>query len=310
MLGSMIQLNLVKCQFVLMALGILVTGLLMNFFERHLPSVFVQVFRYGKFSYVGKNSYVNYLEVPKRWFKHFYIVATLYSIFAIFLLIQAYIFSSPVPGTVLTFLDFIGTKDRTVTVNATTTCIAITLFFLQVWKRLYETCCVSVFSECKINIIHYCVGIAHYLGAATAIILEAPGFARPSFKHKTTLSIYDINLASVVGTCLFLWAWYQQYKATVILANLRKDKKGCVVTYQHKLPVGGLFNRLSSPHMFTEMLMYFALYIILWGHTIWPYVFFWVFCNQCETALLNHWWYKSTFKEYPTKRRAFLPFVL
>ena len=249
------------------------------------------------------------LEVPKRWFKHFYVVASLYSIVVLCLLFSSYCLSRPVPHGFNILFDVLATKERTVSINATAALLASILFCGQMWRRLYETCAISVYSDCKINIVHYIVGIVHYVGATTAIIIEAPGFALPSFKHKATLSIWDLNLRMICGTLVFLWAWYQQYRAAVILANLRKDENGTVVTYKHRLPVGGLFDRLSSPHMFCEMLMYFALNLILWGHTIWPYVFFWVLCNQCETALLNHWWYQTNFKAYPKERKAFLPFV-
>jgi len=31
---------------------------------------------------------------------------------------------------------------------------------------------------------------------------------------------------------------------------------------------------------------------------------------QVETALLTHWWYISKFKDYPTDRKAIIPYVL
>ena len=293
-----------------MASAILFMSLLVNFFEHYLPSTIIQTFRYGKFSYTGRRSYINYLEVPKRWFKHFYVIATVYLTIILYLLFSAYCLSRPAPRGLKDLFDVIATKERTVSVNATTAALATVLLCCQVWRRFYETFMISVFSDCKINIVHYLIGIAHYLGAATALIVEAPGFSTPSFKHKATLSVWDLmNARSIFGPMIFFWAWYHQYRSAVILANLRKDEKGTVVTYEHRLPVGGLFDRLSSPHMFCEVIMYFALNLILWGHTIWPYVFFWVLCNQCETALLNHWWYKSHFKAYPKQRKAFLPFL-
>lgn len=307
---NILYLNLVKCLFVLMAFGMLIVSLLVNFCEQHLPIVIVQTFRYGKFSYTGKKSIINYFEVPKSWFRHFYVIATIYSFAVIYVVSSVYFFQSSVPEVTKLFLDIAGSPNRTVTINATPAYIAMLLLCAQIWKRLYETFCISVYSDSKINVVHYLVGIAHYLGALTAILMEAPVFAAPSFKHRVTFTTEDFHLNLVIGVVIFAWAWCHQYKSAVILANLRKDEKGSIVNYDHKLPVGGLFDRLSSPHMFCEMLMYLALNIILWGHSTWPYVFLWVFCNQCETALLSHWWYKSKFKAYPKKRKAFLPFIL
>lgn len=302
--------NLLKCGFIFLAGSILATGLMVNFCESRLPAPIVQAVRYGKFSYVGKKTFVSHLDVPKRWFKHFYVVATLYSIFILYMVINTYLWMRPVDDAILAGLDLLGSSYRSSTVNATSVCLAVALFCIQVWKRLYETFAISVFSETKINISHYIIGMYHYLGSFTAIIMEAPGFARSSYKYRSTLSFDDIGVSGIVGSSIFLWACYHQYRSAVILANLRKDKNGQVVCYQHKIPEGGLFKRLSSPHMFCEMLMYWALLIILWGNRMWPYVFLWVLCNQCESALLNHWWYRSNFKDYPTERKAFLPFIL
>lgn len=304
-------LNLVKCGFILMAFAVLVLSLLVNFFEPRLPGAIVQTFRYGKFSYVSnRKSFVDHLEVPKSWFRHFYFVATVYSFVISYLFINAYVYHNPTPELVSWLLDLVATPERTATVSATSVCLATALFCLQIWRRLYETFSVSVFSDCKINVVQYFIGIAHYVGAATALLMEAPGFANPSFKSKITPSLSDLGLREVAAVAIFMWAWYNQYQTALILANLRKNKSGTVVSYNYKLPVGGLFDRLSSPHMFCEMLMYLALNLIVWGHTTWPYIFFWVFCNQCETALLSHWWYKATFKTYPKNRKAYLPFIL
>lgn len=302
--------NLVKCGFIFLAASVLVGGLMVNFCESRLPAAIVQAFRFGKFSYVGKKTFVSHLEVPKRWFKHFYVIATLYSIFMLYLIVNTYVLSKPVCSVVLTLLDLVGSSYRSTKVNATTVCLAMALFCIQVWKRFYETFVISVFSDTKINISHYIIGICHYLGSFTAIILEAPGFARLSHKYRYTLSVDDIGITGIVGSIIFLWACYNQYRSAVVLANLRKDEKGQIVCYEHKIPEGGLFKRLSSPHMFCEMLMYLALLIVLWGNTTWPFVFIWVLCNQCENALLNHWWYQTNFKDYPTERKAFLPFIL
>jgi 3-oxo-5-alpha-steroid 4-dehydrogenase 3 len=84
---------------------------------------------------------------------------------------------------------------------------------------------------------------------------------------------------------LFLWAFYHQYKATVLLANLRKDKKGSIVTLEHQVPQGDWFELVSSPHNLAEILMYFALTFILLGSNTWPVVFLWVLSNQVSHAV-------------------------
>lgn len=55
--------------------------------------------------------------------------------------------------------------------------MSLVLLSLQCWRRLYETTCVSVFSNGKINIAQYFAGFFHYALAAAAIVAEAPVFA-------------------------------------------------------------------------------------------------------------------------------------
>lgn len=83
---------------------------------------------------------------------------------------------------------------------------------------------------------------------------------------------------------LFLWASYHQYKAAVLLANLRKDGKGSIVTLQHHVPRGDWFEMVSSPHNLAEVMIYLALTFILWGSSTWPFVFLWVLSNQVSCA--------------------------
>ncbi|XP_031634805.1 polyprenol reductase-like [Contarinia nasturtii] len=109
---------------------------------------------------------------------------------------------------------------------------------------------------------------------------------------------------------VFFLGWYQQLRANLMLANLRKNRSGDVITEKHLMPQGGFFDFVSSPHMFFEVLMYTALTVILIGNTSWIWVFLWVIGNQIETAWLTHKWYLETFKNYPKNRRAIIPQIL
>jgi hypothetical protein len=70
-----------------------------------------------------------------------------------------------------------------------------------------------------------------------------------------------------------------------MLANLRKDKKGSIVTLEHQVPRGHWFELVSSPHNMAEILMYLALTFILFGSNTWPVVFLWVLSNQVSHAI-------------------------
>lgn len=47
---------------------------------------------------------------------------------------------------------------------------------LQVIRRCYECQFISVYSDSKMNILHYIVGMTFYFGVGLSLIHDAPGF--------------------------------------------------------------------------------------------------------------------------------------
>ncbi|XP_063222729.1 polyprenol reductase [Bacillus rossius redtenbacheri] len=303
------EISFLKIVFSLMTLFMIIGGGLMNNIEHFLPVFFTQTFRYGKFAYRGKPSSLKLIEVPKRWFKHFYVFGAVYTTLAMATAFYVYFLSGTSPSYLSALLDLLTSRDRKASGSAESCFLALCLLTIHTWHRLYETWCVSIFSESRINIAHYVVGYLHYFGSVSAILAESPGFTNTKDLN-ATFRLKDITSLDIYGCALFLWACYHQYKCAVILANLRKNHKGEVVTYEHRIPHGDWFELVSSPHLLSEVLMYLALALVLRGSHTWLFVFLWVFCNQVESALLAHWWYLSNFKDYPKQRRAILPYIL
>lgn len=75
------------------------------------------------------------------------------------------------------------------------------------------------------------------------------------------------------------------------------------------MPTGSYFELVSSPHMFFELVMYVALWGLLYPNRTFFCVMLFVFCNQIGVAHFTHQWYRSTFPQYPKSRRAFIPFL-
>lgn len=92
--------------------------------------------------------------------------------------------------------------------------------------------------------------------------------------------IDSLKIKDLIGAIIFLWMSYQQLQTNIILANLRKDKNGIIVTKEHKIPRGGLFNYISAPLQFTEIGMYMALKIIISQGETYFFVCLWVVVNQ------------------------------
>ncbi|XP_031635321.1 polyprenol reductase-like isoform X3 [Contarinia nasturtii] len=132
------------------------------------------------FSFHGKPTrVVQASEVPKSYFKHFYVFAIVWAILIFSLTFNLYVLGTTVPGFVIDALDFLYGKDRVANISAFTALQTTFLLTLQCARRFYETQYIQVFSkQAKINFVHYLVGYLHYFGAFLAIISQAPGFVR------------------------------------------------------------------------------------------------------------------------------------
>ncbi|XP_044255995.1 polyprenol reductase-like [Tribolium madens] len=301
--------NLCKLFFVIITSSLVILGVLINFFEPYLPAFIKKTFRYGKFASDEKLLLVQSVEVPKSYFKHFYIAAT-FVFCPIFLkeVFVVYVFNREVDDWFETLLNFSCGNGRLATVPVHRVLIASILLSLQIFRRFYDTHFVSVFSEnAMINLSHYIIGMVFYPAVMLIMLSEAPKFAQNG--TNSVLHLSEIGIIDLFAIMFFLWAWYHQHVATVILANLRKNKKGDVVDQGYKLPEGDWFNYLSSPHSTAEIIMYTALTLLLAKNSSWLYVYAWILSNQIETILLSHWWYLDRFKNFPPKRKALIPFI-
>lgn len=112
--------------------------------------------------------------------------------------------------------------------SAFTALQATFLLTLQCARRFYETQYIQVFSkQAKINFTHYLVGYLHYFGAFLAIISRAPGFVHnPNPEDLTYINFDMIVPRNLSMMSVFLLAWFQQLRANLMLANLRKNRSG------------------------------------------------------------------------------------
>jgi steroid 5-alpha reductase family enzyme len=108
----------------------------------------------------------------------------------------------------------------------------------------------------------------------------------------------------IVGISLFFVGFYINNKSDTYLIGLRKGKqKGYVI------PREGLFNYVSCPNFFGELLEWLGFAIMTWSVAGLAF-FLWTFFNLVPRALSHHRWYKSTFPDYPKDRKAVFPFIL
>lgn len=212
--------------------------------------------------------------------------------------------------------------------------ICMILVMGQVCRRLSECTLLSVYSNARMNVVHYIFGYLFYFGVGLSVVAEAPGFTGRGKTYEASLCLTDqlnntgINSTIigpsevvfkgnffawnyVLGVIIFIGASVLQFQSHYILANLRKDNTGKIVTLEHSIPRGGMFNILSCPHYFAEILIYLSLSLIFGGQSsTWWMVCCFVTTNQIIVGLFNHHWYHQKFKDYPSSRKAVLPYVL
>ncbi|KAF8793301.1 polyprenol reductase-like [Argiope bruennichi] len=280
-------------------------------FVKNIPSVLVRFYSFGKAhkSFNKQNSVIKWFEIPKRWFSHFYVFAVVYFLFITKAVLLRYFGNVSSPFFVQ-LLNLLGSSKREGIVSAESVVILSILLFLQVCRRCYECLFVSVYSDAKMNISHYIVGFTFYFGVGLSLLHDAPGFEKFNDHSVNYISGKWVTLPHLIGVVLFLSAFNLQFKTHKTLASLRKtgDK---VTSTGHYLPTSGFFEYVSCPHYFAEIVIYLSGCIILGGKSYsWWLVCLWTVCSQILTGLMSHQWYKKTFKNYPVKRKAVIPFLL
>ncbi|CAK1578007.1 unnamed protein product [Parnassius mnemosyne] len=196
-------------------------------------------------------------------------------------------------------------------VTATAAFIAMSLITFHCARRCYESHLLQVFaSSGKINICYYGTAYVHYATFILATVGEAPLFCGDRVKENIRWIDTRTQILCIPCILIFLLASYEQYKSNVILANLRKDKKtGAVVTEEHRVPRGRLFECVSSPHRLCEVILYIVIAVLIPTKTM-IIMCVWVLCNQVQCAVHAHVWYRKTFKDYPDNRMALIPYLL
>lgn len=89
-----------------------------------------------------------------------------------------------------------------------------------------------------------------------------------------------LTIMQLICASIFLWSTYKQLRTNFILAGLRKNQHGDVVTNEYKIPYGELFNYISNPLELMEILVYLMISAILWQASTFHYITIFVIMNQ------------------------------
>lgn len=119
--------NFVDLIFIHFILTIVLLATLINVSEAYLPAIILQTFRYGKHAYNGiPSKLVSQCEIPKSYFKHFYVFAIVWSLMVFGLATIVYVGQWPAAQWMILCLDALCGYNRIVSSECANLAIGIT----------------------------------------------------------------------------------------------------------------------------------------------------------------------------------------
>jgi len=112
------------------------------------------------------------------------------------------------------------------------------------------------------------------------------------------------STAFILGVIVFVVGWVINQHSDLLLHKLRGPGET-----GYKIPRGGLYKRVSCPNYLGEMLEWAGWAIAAWSLAGLAFAVFTI-ANLLPRAIANHRWYREEFADYPSERRAVIPFLL
>ncbi|KAI8874285.1 hypothetical protein GQ42DRAFT_159869 [Ramicandelaber brevisporus] len=243
-------------------------------------------------------SWFESLRVPKAWFTHFYIVGSLWNA----LIIAASL--------------YFGASGRVLVVSSVNQ--------VHLLRRLYECLYVQVLSaSAMMHAGVYLLGVTYYITTPLALVIDP----NPTLQQQQHLSWYDVAFILLAFNAMI--GQYQHHK---LLADLRspsttkssndKDnnnsksskssKSSSSSSNKYSIPRGGMFDMVSCPHYFLEI-VYYSYMWLLTGSTAnitTLILVLYVAITLSISATSTHKWYKEHFGElYPLDRKRIIPAI-
>ena len=116
----------------------------------------------------------------------------------------------------------------------------------------------------------------------------------------STITYLEPNI--VIGIVVFFLGMYINHTADGKLIALRKENIG------YQIPKGWLFQYVSCPNHFGEIIEWTGYAIIGWNLPALSFAV-WTFCNLVPRTLNHHEWYFENFEDYPKNRKAVIPYI-
>ncbi|KAI9106190.1 hypothetical protein DFS34DRAFT_50258 [Phlyctochytrium arcticum] len=282
------------------------------------------------------------LTVPKSWFLHFYIVATVWSSVILYSLLRQLMADNPDVRQLLPvqLLEPLAAHmpnspaalrfKTSLALSSTDVILAHSCMLLQSVRRLYECLAVHRSSGSRMHVAHYLLGLLYY--AVTPLAVGVDGWTSACRQGVSFESFYGgIHPRQIVAVLLFAYASIRQYQTHCHLANLRPrathaekgaGKPNYYLPHTKGLqdgPITWWFKKVACPHYFFELLVYIGIAILAtptgWSLADLPsswYIIPWIITDLGISAGAQLQWYRRKFpsKDLPANWKKMIPWVL
>lgn len=107
----------------------------------------------------------------------------------------------------------------------------------------------------------------------------------------------------ILGTILFFLGFSIHLYSDNLLRRQKKENNSYII------PQGGLFNLISTPNYFGEIVEWIGWAILTWSLAAGSFAI-WSIANLFPRSIKIHKWYKENFPNYPPNRKAIIPFII
>lgn len=167
-------------------------------------------------------------------------------------------------------------------------------------RRAYECVFVHRFSPRPMSNLQLLWATGFYFCAITG-----PLFDNLLWHHAAP--VVETNKIHLAPLLILMWTQLQQHRAHQILALCRKEQvrsPGASDAPIYVIPKGGLFEFVSSPHYFVEIVFYVTLLFVGRFYAAKLLLVVFVVINLTDRAYRTHNWYLEKFKStYPDRYR-------
>ena len=107
----------------------------------------------------------------------------------------------------------------------------------------------------------------------------------------------------ITGALLFIAGYFLNRQADRQLRELRSSDES-----DYKIAFDGMFRLISCPNYFGEIVIWIGWALATWSLPGLAFAI-WTMANLVPRAIMHHAWYRDTFPEYPSDRKALVPWL-